>query len=135
MIKKIETTAALEKLIRLLREQTDVLREYEFVYDVVDWLIELDTYGGDMLDSLHDKMEALGVECRAKCSPEQLKEIEEDGYALLRHARVPVYFECKRDHMSFGPRDHWFVDFVPATSVEGDMIQTIVDNINDDYDV
>ena len=135
MIKKIETTEDLEKLIRLLREQTDVLREYESVYDVVDWLIELDDYGADALDSLHDKIEALDSFERRQCSPEQLKEIEEDGYALLRHARVPVYFMCKHDPMSFGPRDHWFVEFVPASGVEGDMMQTIVDNINDNIDI
>ena len=135
MIKRIKTTEDLKQLIRLLREQTDVLREYEFVYDVVDWLIELDDYGENALYSLHDKIEALDIEGRRQCSPEQLKEIEKDGYALLRHAHVPVYFVCKHDPMSFGPKDHWFVDFVPAFDVEGDTVKNIVDNINDNYDV
>ena len=132
MIKKIETTEDLEKLMRRLRNETDALSVFDSMVEAIEELVPLDAKGVKKLDKLLRDIDKRGLNEPETALPEQRTWLDEQGYALLAYAQMPLYFEYRLlVEPPMGRRDYWHFEFVSAPEVEKVSLDEIVDDIID----
>ena len=132
MIKKIKTTKDLEKLMRRLRNETDALSVFDSMVEAVESLVPLKAEGIEKLDKLLSDIGRRGLNEPENALPEQRTWLDEQGYALLAYAQMPLYFEYRVIvDPPMGHRDYWHLEFVPAAGVEKVSLDEIVDDIID----